>query len=178
MPKRASIGLKAAALASLALCAVLPASAMANSAAVDYFRNRASRTAVPSLLTAEERSFYTDLFAAIDRKDWPQVQALLARKPDGPLHQVAKAEYYLAAGSPRIDLPELSGWLTKSADLPQAEQIAGLAERRGADSLPPLPQQQTLISLPTRAKRIRPARNAGWLHARQRIGGDQHPDQE
>ena len=33
--------------------ALLPVAAQANSAAVDYFRNRANRTAVPSLLTQE-----------------------------------------------------------------------------------------------------------------------------
>ena len=36
--------------------ALLPVAAQANSAAVDYFRNRASRTAVPTLLTQDERT--------------------------------------------------------------------------------------------------------------------------
>ena len=49
-----------------ALVATLHATpTLANSAAVDYFRNRADRTAVPSLLSLEERAYYRDLFAAI-----------------------------------------------------------------------------------------------------------------
>src|SRR5262249_39989241 len=70
----------ACALAGSAVLAV-PA-AHANSAAVDYFRNKADRTAVPSLLTQEEREYYRDLFTAIEHKDWARVQTLFAQKPD------------------------------------------------------------------------------------------------
>ena len=78
--------------------ALLPVAAQANSAAVDYFRSRADRSAVPSLLTQDERAYYRELFTAIKRSDWTRVQAMFAQKNDGPLHQVALAEYYLAAG--------------------------------------------------------------------------------
>ncbi|MEQ1541098.1 MAG: lytic transglycosylase domain-containing protein [Novosphingobium sp.] len=139
-----------------AAVAVLPAAAQANSAAVDYFRSRASRTAVPTLLTQDERSFYRELFAAIDRGQWTRVQELFAQKPDGPLHQVARAEYYLAANSPKIELDALTTWLGKGVQLPQAEQIANLAVKRGADSVPALPSTNSLVSQPGRAKRIRP----------------------
>ena len=88
-------------LALAGAAAFAPVAAQANSAAVDYFRNRANRTAVPTLLSQDERSYYRDLFAAIERSDWVKVQALFAQKPDGPLHQVARAEYYLAASSPK-----------------------------------------------------------------------------
>ncbi len=130
--------------------------AWANSAAVDYFRNRADRTAVPSLLSLEERDYYRSLFAAIDSKDWLRVQQLFAAKVDGPLHQTAKAEYYLAPGSPRIELGELNLWLSKGAELPEADQIAQLAIKRGAISLPSLPGAQPLVSLAQTPKRIRP----------------------
>lgn len=130
--------------------------AQANSAAVDYFRNRADRSNVPSLLSQDDRTYYRDLFSAIERSDWAKVQELFAQKPDGPLHQVALAEYYLAPTSPKIELDALSAWLAKGTDLPQAEQIALLAQKRGATALPTLPQAGSLVSLPTRAKRIRP----------------------
>lgn len=132
------------------------APAMANSAAVDYFRNRADRSAVPSLLSQDERSYYRDLFAAIDKGDWARVQAMFAEKADGPLHHVARAEYFLAPGSPRIELPQLNEWLARDASLPQAEQIATLAQKRGATELPPLPQTGRMITQPSFAKRIRP----------------------
>jgi soluble lytic murein transglycosylase len=147
---------KLSALALTALAAAMPGAAQANSAAVDYFRNRADNTAVPTLLSAEDRAFYKDLFAAIDRSDWARVQALFAQRPDGPLHQVARAEYYLASGSPKIEGDALGQWLAQGTSLPQAEQIAALAQKRGTVVLPSLPAPQRLVSLPSTPKRIRP----------------------
>lgn len=141
-----------AAVSTLALSTM----AQANSAAVDYFRTRADRTAVPSLLSQDEREYYRQLFGAIDRKDWTQVQAMFAQRADGPLHEEARAEYYLAPGSPRIELDELNTWLGKGAHLPQAEQIARLAMKRGAQALPELPGSRSFVSLPTISKRVRP----------------------
>ncbi|MFM5930220.1 MAG: transglycosylase SLT domain-containing protein [Novosphingobium sp.] len=137
-----------------ALGASAPASA--NSAAIDYFRNRADRTAVPKLLSQDERAYYTELFGAIDKADWPKVQSMLAAKPDGPLHLVAKAEYYLDAKSPKIDLALLDAWLEQGAGLPSAEQIAALAAKRGSTSLIDLPNAQPFTSLPSSPKRLRP----------------------
>ena len=142
------------ALASAA--ALLPVAAQANSAAVDYFRSRANRSAVPSLLTQDERTYYQDLFAAIDKADWAKVQALFEQKADGPLHQVARAEYFLAPTSPKIEAGPLSEWLARGTDLPQAMQIAALAAKRGVAELPALPSANRLVSMPNRAKRIRP----------------------
>ena len=121
-----------------ACCAGLaaPVTALANSAAVDYFRNRADRSAVPSLLSQDDREFYREVFGAIERKDWAKVQQMFADRPDGPLHQQARAEYYLAAGSPRIELPDLQSWLAQGTSLPGADQIGRLALKRGAETLP------------------------------------------
>ncbi|MBC2666265.1 lytic transglycosylase domain-containing protein [Novosphingobium flavum] len=139
-----------------AALALAPSPASANSAAVDYFRNRADRTAVPALLSQEERAYYKDLFAAIEHQDWAKVQALFQQKADGPLHQVARAEYFLDAKSPKIELAALSQWLSQDTNLPEAEQVAALAMKRGATALPPLPTAQPLVSLPSSPKRIRP----------------------
>ncbi len=148
----------AAVCAGLALA--LPHTAQANSAAADYFRARASRSEVPALLTQDERSYYRDLFAAIERQEWTRAQVLLAQKADGPLLAVARAEYYLAAGSPKVELDALNGWLATGLQLPQAEQIAALSLRRGATALPELPSPQRLISAPSAAKRILPRATA------------------
>ena len=134
----------------------LAGAASANSAAVDYFRTRADRTAVPTLLSQDEREFYRDLFSSIERKDWTHVQQLFAAKPEGPLHQEALAQFYLDADSPKIELDKLSSWLALGTELPQAEQIGRLAVRRGAGMLPGLPGEQPLIRLPTLAKRVKP----------------------
>lgn len=142
------------ALASVA--AALPVAAQANSAAVEYFRNRADRTAVPTLLSQDERAYYHDLFDAIDRSDWTRVQAMFAQKSDGPLHQVARAEYYLAATSPKVEADALSQWLAQGIDLPQAEQVENLALKRGVATVPALPMANALYNLPSLPKRVRP----------------------
>jgi soluble lytic murein transglycosylase len=146
----------AALTASAVALGCAPATALANSAAIEYFRNRADRTAVPVLLTQDERTYYKDLFAAIEHQDWAKVQTLFAQKPDGPLHQVARAEYFLDAKSPKIGLDSLNQWLAKGTALPEAEQIAALAAKRGGVAQPGLPLAQPLVSTPTSPKRIRP----------------------
>src|ERR1700740_2330344 len=118
------------ATASVAVLSVAPAHA--NSAAVDYFRTRADRTAVPSLLSQDEREYYRSLFDAIERKDWTRVQTLFAQKADGPLHQEALAVYFPPSGPPRAGVDQLNSWLAKGTSLPQSEQIARLAMTRGA----------------------------------------------
>ncbi|AXB77016.1 lytic transglycosylase domain-containing protein [Novosphingobium sp. P6W] len=145
-------------LAGFTLAACISAvPAFANSAAVDYFRTRADRTAVPSLLSQDDRTYYKLVFDAIDAKDWQAVQRMLAERADGPLHQQARAEYYLAAGSPKIELAELQGWLSQGAQLPGADQISRLALKRGAETVPSLPSEQTFARLPSMSKRVRPA---------------------
>ena len=75
-------------------------------------------------LKHSQGSYYQDLFAAIDKADWARVQALFEQKADGPLHQVARAEYFLAPTSPRIEAGPLSDWLARGTDLPQATRTA------------------------------------------------------
>jgi soluble lytic murein transglycosylase-like protein len=136
---------------------VSAAPAFANSAAVDYFRTRADRTAVPTLLSQDDRTYYKQMFDAIDAKDWNTVQTMLAARPDGPLHQQARAEYYLASGSPKVQLADLQSWLAQGADLPGADQISRLALKRGATSVPQIPIEQSFARLPSMTKRVRPA---------------------
>jgi len=133
------------------------APALANSAAVDYFRTRADRTAVPSLLSHDEREYYRQLFDAIDGKDWGKVQQLFAVKADGPLHQQARAEYFLASGSPKIEVTDLQAWLAQGTQLPDADQISRLAMKRGATSLPTVPTERQFARLPSMTKRVRPS---------------------
>jgi soluble lytic murein transglycosylase len=146
--------------AAWALCALAcvgqAAPAAANSAAADYFMGRIGRSAVPKLLSEDDRAYYRDVFAAIKRQEWAKVQAAFAARPDGPLHGAARAEYFLAAGSPRIDLDTLTAWLAANPTLPQAEQIAALAVKRGATALPVLPLAQSLYTQPNAPRRARP----------------------
>ncbi len=144
--------------AAFTVSAAAPASA--NSAAAEYFRTRADRTAVPALMSQEDRTYYKQLFASIERAEWTAVQSLLAQRSDGPLHAVARAQFYLAATSPRAELVSLSNLIQSAPDLPWAEQLGRLALRRGASELPALPSAQPMVSLPGLPKRIKPRRVA------------------
>lgn len=147
---------QAAALALVGSFAAFAAPAYAHSAA-EYFRAHAATNTVPNLLSRDERQFYVDLFDAIDRSQWSKVQSMLAQKPEGPLHEVALARYYLAPNSPKVELPAIQAWLEKGRDLPQAEQIARLGLRRGAETMPALPMANSLVSQPYAPKRTRPS---------------------
>src|SRR3546814_16566926 len=57
---------------------------------------------------------------------------------------VALAELYLARNSPKVELFDLLKLLNTAPSLPQADQLARLAQKRGATILPSLPQVQKL----------------------------------
>ncbi|MET0179114.1 MAG: lytic transglycosylase domain-containing protein, partial [Novosphingobium sp.] len=58
------------------------APAQANSAAADDFRARGQRSEVPTLLTADDRTYYRAVFSAIAREDWAGAEALFAQRGD------------------------------------------------------------------------------------------------
>lgn len=146
----------AATIAAALASAIVAAPAAANSSA-EYFRSRALNSNVPQLLSRPDRDYYSQLFQAIDREDWARVQAMFAERGDGPLHQIARAEYYLAANSPRVELPAIQAWLAAGSRLPQAEQMGNLGLTRGLLSAPYLPQEQNFVRQPYASKRVRPA---------------------
>ncbi len=130
--------------------------AQANSSAAEYFRARAHSSNAPELLSNPDREYYRDLFRAIEREEWSKVDAMFADRPEGPLHSVARAEYYLHANSPRVELPAIQAWLADGSALPQAEQITNLGLKRGLMSAPYLPREQSFVSQGYASKRIRP----------------------
>ncbi|TCJ37426.1 lytic transglycosylase domain-containing protein [Parafrankia sp. BMG5.11] len=145
----------ALAAAGVIACAV-SSPALANSSAAEYFRARANSTNVPKLLSKAESDWYKSLFAAIDLNDWTRVDAMFAEKADGPLHQVARAEYFLHAKSPKVELPAIQAWLDKGTALPQAQQIASLGLKRGLATVPSLPVPQQLVAQPYAPNRTLP----------------------
>lgn len=132
----------------------LPADARSS---IEYFRAHASSNEVPAILSREEREYYRALFDAIEGEDWANVQRLFGERETGPLHAVARAEYYLAARSPKVDLPQIEAWLTEGLNLPQAEQLVRLGEKRGLAVSPELPQEHRFFAQPYAPKRVRPA---------------------
>ena len=65
------------ALATLGGAVATPA--LANSSAAEYFRARAASSNVPALLSTSEKEYYQQLFRAIDREKWDEVDGLLKR---------------------------------------------------------------------------------------------------
>ncbi len=128
----------------------------AAASSAEYFHARAVRSDVPTLLSREDRDYYSEVFAAIDRQDWDRVQQLLGQRSSGPLHEIVKAEFYLAANSPRVELPQIEAWLRSGRDLPQAAQMARLGLSRGLSSMPDLPAEHSFTRQRSAPKRIRP----------------------
>jgi soluble lytic murein transglycosylase len=109
-----------------------------------------------SQLGASERSHYREVFAAIRAGDWAGATARLDGMREGPLHPVARAEIYLGKGSPRVELEQVMPLLARAPEMPQAAQLARLAESRGASELPSIPQAQNLVWAGSQPRRARP----------------------
>ncbi|MFM9852459.1 MAG: transglycosylase SLT domain-containing protein [Sphingomonadaceae bacterium] len=104
------------------------------------------------------RDRYRDVFASIKAGDWAGAAAKLSAIPEGPLHNVARAELYLAKGSPKVDGAALAALAEKAPDLPQARALVALAKARGIEALPALPSQQDLNWLGSAPRRGKVAR--------------------
>lgn len=105
----------------------------------------AAAAAVPSALEAAQRTAYREIFAAIRAGDWLGAITRLDTMAPGPLHDAARAELYLAKGSPKVEMEPLLELIGRAPELPKADQLARLAQTRGASALPPLPVPQSLV---------------------------------
>lgn len=139
---------------ALPLAAALAAPAFAAPAFAQDAAERAT-SATPTVLTAEQRTAYRDIFTAIRTQDWLGASTKLDAMPEGPLHAAAREEIYLAKGSPKVDLDPLMTLLNRAPDLPKADQLARLAITRGAASLPALPQARTMVYQGSQPRRAR-----------------------
>lgn len=106
-------------------------------------------------LALSERRNYPDIFRAIRAGNWSEAAARLDGMREGPLHNVARAELYLAKGSPRVELEQILPLLANAPEMPKAAQLARLAETRGAYQLPPIPQAQNLSWAGSQPRRAR-----------------------
>ncbi|WP_233994073.1 lytic transglycosylase domain-containing protein [Porphyrobacter sp. AAP60] len=151
---RPRTSLLAIALAGLAF----PAGAQAQSGSLvaDWRGEARSDAAIAAVLGREDREHYRQLFTAIDAQQWPMVEELLARRPDGVLTQAARAEYYTHANSPKVSPEQIAGWFTDGTELPQADQLVRMGAKRGVTSLPSLPTEQGFARQPYAPKRILP----------------------
>lgn len=124
-------------------------------AGIAFAAPHAAAAATPSPLSASERSSYREIFAAIRSGDWAGAAARLNAAGDGPLHDVARAELYLAKGSPHVELEQILPLLARAPEMPKAAQLARLAETRGAVEIPGVPQAQRLVWAGSQPRRAR-----------------------
>jgi soluble lytic murein transglycosylase len=113
---------------------------------------------VTSQLAPNARERYREVFAAIRSSKWDEASAKLAGMDHGPLHNVARAELYLAKGSPMVSGDALAALAQKAPELPQAASLARLASKRGALDVPSLPSTQELTWLGSAPRRARLSR--------------------
>ncbi len=97
---------------------------------------------VPSAVAPKD---WRGVFDAIDAGNWPAAQAGIAALPPSIITPVAKAELYTAKGSPIVDLASLQDLIAQAPEIPEAQQLALLAYKRGA-TIPPLiyPEKETI----------------------------------
>lgn len=101
------------------------------------------------------RQRYKDIFVAIREGRWEDAQSGIDSMPEGPLHDVARSELYLAKGSPKATAEQLTAVLLRAPDLPQAPQLARLAKTRGLVVATPLPVARPLVWLGSAPRRSR-----------------------
>jgi soluble lytic murein transglycosylase len=101
---------------------------------------------IPDQLSTDQRAAYRTIFASIRDGHWSDAQGGIAGAGDGLLTPIARAELYLAKDSPRVALTPLLDLLAKAPELPEATQLVLLAKKRGATTLPDIPQERDLVS--------------------------------
>lgn len=103
-----------------------------------------SRTTYAAQLGPNARQLYRDVFAAIEAGRWTDAAAKLDAIPEGPLNNIARAELYLAKGSPKVSAEALAALAAKAPELPQAGSLVSLARARGIEPQISLPNTQEL----------------------------------
>ena len=120
-------------------------------------------------LSVKETQIFSAIYAAIENKNWVEADRLLDNAPKGPMAAMARAELFLAAGSPKVDATELQTLLNDAPYLPQAEQLEKMAVKRGASDLPSLPGTQRFSYRGSAPKRDLPDNVAAANALREKI---------
>ena len=95
------------------------------------------------------------MFDAIDAGNWASAQAGIAALPPSVLTAEAKAELYTARGSPAVDLASLQALIAAAPELPQANQLALMAIKRGATTQPLVIPERSTVNLGSAPARYR-----------------------
>jgi len=118
-------------LTALALAPV--ASAHANTS--EGFRAVISAQTAPTVLDSRGKATFAAIYDAIRAERWEDAARLIDQAPQGPMAFMARAELYVAPNSPTVDAVALQALLQSAPYLPQAEQLAAMARKRGAETV-------------------------------------------
>ncbi len=107
------------------------------------------------------------VFDAIDAGNWASARAGIAALPPSILTPVAKAELYTARNSPTVDAASLQALIAQAPELPQAEQLALMAYKRGVTTPQLIVPRRATVNLGAAPVRYRTRPVAGEPYADQ-----------
>jgi soluble lytic murein transglycosylase-like protein len=114
-----------------------------------------TQPAAPPAPTVTVPNDWRGVFDAIDSGNWASARAGIAALPPNILTSVAKAELYTAKGSPTVDVASLQALIAEAPELPQADQLALMAIKRGATTPPLIVPERATVDLGTAPYRYR-----------------------
>ena len=109
--------------------------------------DKATMTVVNRPIGALVPTDWRGVFDAIDAGNWAAAQAGIAALPQGVLTPVAKAELFTARNSPVVDLNSIQSLMAQAPDIPEANQLALMAIKRGAVTPPMVIPERATVNL-------------------------------
>lgn len=116
-------------------------------AASSALADTADQVTTPRVLSAEDVRLYREIFADEQTGQFAAAKTLVAELSDRCLIGYVEAEHYLSPRAKHTTLAQLTEWLANYGDLPIAERIRALAEKKNRK------HRVEIASLPTVHKR-------------------------
>ena len=124
------------------------------------FRTVVSSQPAPNVLSAQEKAIFTAIYDTIRAEKWDEAARMIDAAPQSPMSAMARAELFIAPNSPKVEAEQLQALLAAAPYLPQAEQLATMARKRGLEMLPERPGIRRFSWLGGAPKRDLPANKA------------------
>jgi hypothetical protein len=124
------------------------------------FRTVVSSQPAPNVLSAQEKAIFTAIYDTIRAEKWDEAARMIDAAPQSPMSAMARAELFIAPNSPKVEAEQLQALLEAAPYLPQAEQLATMARKRGLEMLPERPGIRRFSWLGGAPKRDLPANKA------------------
>lgn len=122
----------------------------------EEFRGASVSDSAPSVLGSSDKQKFSAIYQAIKAKQWTEAASLIDKAPNGPMAQMARAELYLAPGSPRVEGDVIKSLLESAPYLPQFDGLQALAKKRGMADTPERPTVRKLAYMGGAPKRDMP----------------------